>query len=96
MASHTRREASIEDLYGVKEDGKAEIVGGELVLMSPAGFLHGRASFNIAVSLREHEKETRSGYALADNVGFVVDLPQRRSFSPDAAYYVGHLEALSS
>jgi Uma2 family endonuclease len=26
---------------------------------------------------------------LADNVGFIVDLPNRRSFSPDAAYYVG-------
>src|SRR5207249_10324051 len=27
--------------------------------------------------------------ALPDNVAFVVDLPHRKSFSPDAAYYVG-------
>ncbi len=36
-----RREATIEDLYRV--DGKAEIVGGELVLMSAAGGFHGFA-----------------------------------------------------
>ena len=30
-----------------------------------------------------------SGYAVPDNVGFVVDLPHRKSFSPDAAFYVG-------
>jgi Uma2 family endonuclease len=29
------------------------------------------------------------GYALPDNVGFVVDLPNRRSFSPDAAFWTG-------
>jgi Uma2 family endonuclease len=29
------------------------------------------------------------GRAYGDNVGFIVDLPNRRSFSPDAAYYIG-------
>jgi hypothetical protein len=28
----TRREATIEDLYNVAEDGKAELVNGEVVL----------------------------------------------------------------
>ncbi|PYT07513.1 MAG: Uma2 family endonuclease, partial [Acidobacteria bacterium] len=31
----TSTEATIEDLYRVDDDGKAEIVNGELVLMSP-------------------------------------------------------------
>jgi len=26
---------------------------------------------------------------LPDNVGFIVNLPNRRSFSPDAAFYIG-------
>ena len=26
---------------------------------------------------------------MGDNVGFLVDLPHRQSFSPDAAYYLG-------
>src|SRR5262245_56017085 len=90
MAESTRsgsRAATVEDLY--KVDGKAEIVGGELVLMSPTGFQPGRSSGAIYVSLREYERKTRRGYAIPDNVGFIVNLPNRRSFSPDAAFYVG-------
>ncbi|HEY6290369.1 MAG TPA: Uma2 family endonuclease [Terriglobia bacterium] len=85
----TRTEVTIEDLYHVPENGKAEIVNGELRLMSPTGDLPGRAAFAIAVSLRAHEQRTKVGRAYGDNVGFIVNLPNRRSFSPDAAYYIG-------
>src|SRR2546425_7866783 len=84
-----RGSATIENLYRVPDNGKAEIVEGELVLMSPTGFLPGRASWAICASLRKYEEETGRGYAIPDNVGFIVDLPNRRSFSPDAAFYVG-------
>ena len=82
-----RREATVEELYRV--DGKAEIVGGELRLMTPTGGLHGYAVVEIAVSLHEYGRQTRHGYALADNVGFLVNLPNRRSFSPDVAFWTG-------
>jgi Uma2 family endonuclease len=85
----TRVEATIDDLYHVPEDGKAEIVDGELLLMSPSGDLHGSAALEISVRLREYARTVGVGRAYADNVGFIVDLPRRRSFSPDAAYYVG-------
>jgi Uma2 family endonuclease len=88
----TKTEAIIEDLYRVPGDGKAEIVNGELVLMSPTGGVPGRASGEIYVCLREYERRTKSGYAFPDNVGFIVGLPHRRSFSPDAAFYVGELK----
>jgi Uma2 family endonuclease len=88
----TKTEATIEDLYRVPGNGKAEIVNGELVLMSPTGGVPGRASGEIYVSLREYERRTKNGYAFPDNVGFVVNLPHRRSFSPDAAFYVGKLK----
>ena len=78
------REATIEDLYRI--DGKAELVGGELVLMSPTGWLPGFAGGEIFASLREYARRTRAGYGVPDNVGFVVRLPNRRSFSPDAAF----------
>ena len=79
--------ATVDDLYRAK--GKAEIVGGELVLMSPTGFLPGRAGYVICNHLRRYEEETGSGYAIPDNVGIVVALPNRGSFSPDASFYVG-------
>jgi Uma2 family endonuclease len=79
-----KRAATIDDLW--KVEGKAEIVNGELVLMSAAGYRHGRVSLEIAASLLEYGKRTGRGNALPDNVGFIVDLPHRRSFSPDAAF----------
>lgn len=87
----TKTGALVEDLYRVPGGGKAEIVNGELVLMSPTGGVPGRAGGEIYVSLRAYERLTKSGYAFPDNVGFVVNLPHRRSFSPDAAFYVGGL-----
>lgn len=84
-----RWSATVDDLYHVPDHGKAELVNGELVLMSPTGFLPGRAAAKICRSLEDYERRTRSGYAIPDNVGFVVDLAQRRSFSPDAAFHVG-------
>jgi Uma2 family endonuclease len=85
----TKTQATIEDLYHVPENGKAEIVNGELKLMSPSGDLHGSCSFEIGVSLRTYARRTGTGRAYGDNVGFIVDLPNRRSFSPDAAYFLG-------
>ena len=84
-----RTEATIEDLYHVPENGKAEIVNGEVVLMSPTGQKPSRAAFKISLRLYEYELSTGGGMAVSDNAGFKVNLPNRKSFSPDAACYVG-------
>src|SRR2546425_12316372 len=80
-------EATIEDLYRVP--GKAEIVNGEIVHMSPTGTAPSYAATEIVVSLREYSRRTKSGYAVSDNAAFIVNLSNRKSFSPDAAFYVG-------
>jgi Uma2 family endonuclease len=85
----TNPKATIEDLYHVSEHGKAELVHGELIRMAPTGFLPSRAASAIYVRLREYEHHAQAGYALADNTGFIVNLPHRESFSPDAAFYIG-------
>ena len=84
-----KTQATIEDLYHVPDNGKAEIVNGELRLMSPTGDLPSSAAGEIFVALRTHARRTGVGRAYTDNVGFVVNLPNRKSFSPDAAFYVG-------
>ena len=83
----TKTRATIADLY--KVEGKAELVNGEIVHMSPTGRRPGRAGGKIYRRLAEHEERTGGGSALPDNVGFAVHLPHRESFSPDAAWYVG-------
>src|SRR4029453_16422088 len=82
-------QATIEALTHVPESGKAEIINGELVLMPPTGFLPGYAAGEIYVSLRDYARRTRFGYVIPDNTGFLVNLPKRQSFSPDAAFYTG-------
>ena len=64
----TKTRATLEDLYAAP--GKAELVKGELVLMSPTGDKPGWAGDEIFK-------------------GFLAHLPNRRSFSPDAAFYTG-------
>lgn len=85
----TKIEATIEDLYHVPEDSKAEIVNGELRLVSPTGDFPSRAGLAIVVSLRAYERHAGKGRAYPDNAAFIVKLPNRRSFSPDVAYYIG-------
>lgn len=86
----TKTRATIEDLY--REEGKAELVNGELVKMSPTGSAPGRKGGKIFARLLTHEEEYGGGYAFPDNVGFEVNMPGRESFSPDAAWYVGAIE----
>jgi Uma2 family endonuclease len=85
----TKTQATIEDLYRVPENGKAEIVNGELILMPPTGDMPSRAAFNIASSLREFARGKKIGRAYPDNTGYKVNLPDRDSFSPDASFYTG-------
>ncbi len=86
---NTRTAATIDDLYQVEEHGKAELVHGEVVRRSPTGDSPSRASGTIYVNLRQYERSVGGGFAYPDNAGFLVTLPHRQSFSPDAAFYTG-------
>jgi Uma2 family endonuclease len=85
----TKVRATVEDLYRVPGDAKAEVVNGEIVLMSPTGDLPNRAAGAIYISLRQYESKVSDGRAYSDNAGFKVNLPHRESFSPDAAFHTG-------
>lgn len=80
------KEATIEDLYKISE--KAELVNGEIILMPPTGEDPGYAGDEVYSSLRQYTRTEGVGRAVSDNKGFHVNLPHRKSFSPDAAYYI--------
>src|SRR6185295_9653445 len=61
------------------------------ILISPTGGLPGYAGDIIYSSLLGFSTHTKLGVAVGDNKAFVVNLPHRRSFSPDAAFYVGDI-----
>jgi Uma2 family endonuclease len=78
------RDATLDDLRRVR--GKAEIVGGRLVLIGPSGCASARAAGRILVSLATG---AAGGRPLPSRVAYVVDLPTRRSFCPDASWWTG-------
>ena len=79
------REATLEDLYRV--EGKAELVDGRLVLMAPTSDDHNTAAGNIFYSLKSYQRAQGGGRPYTDGMGFVTS--ERRTFSPDTAWYVG-------
>ena len=85
----TKVEATIDDLY--KVEGKAELVNGEILIMAPTGILPGYTAGEIFTSLSRYSKQHKLGYAMGDNLAYVVNLPHRKSFCPDVSLYVGKL-----
>ena len=75
----------VEALYRV--EGKAEIINGEIVRFMSTGFNPNYASGEIYFSLRLYTRREQRGHVGTDNLGFIVDLPHRMSFSPYASYF---------
>ena len=88
----TKVMSAIEELYRIPDSGKAEIIDGEIVLMSPTQRVPNIAAGRIFASLDAYAQSEANGYAFTDNMSFIVNLPGRGSFSPDAAYYLGEPE----
>ena len=91
MTPQTAVRATIDDLY--KIDGKAELVGGVIVEMSPIGFLPGDVAFAITAAVKVYATQTGRGRGIPDPVAFTVPKLSsgRETFSPDSAYYTGPL-----
>ncbi len=83
----TAAEQLVAQLY--RTEGKAEIINGEIVKFMATGDEPSSAAFNIAVSLKSHQKKIGNGRTYTDNVGYLVNLPNRKSFSPDVSFYIG-------
>ena len=86
MATLTATDPLVEQLSHV--EGKAEIVNGAIQHLVPTGGKPGLAAKRILLALALYEEST-NGIAFGDNIGFLCDLPDRKSFSPDAAFYIG-------
>ncbi len=91
MTPQTLAQATVDDLYRI--DGKAELINGVIVEMSPIGFLPGDVAFAITAAVKVYAARTGRGRGIPDPVAFVVaELSSgRETFSPDSAYYTGPL-----
>ena len=73
----------------MRTEGKAEIVNGRIIQFMPTGDEPGYAGDEIFFSLRAYVEQVKQGRAVSDNKGFRCNLPGRKTFSPDAAFYTG-------
>ena len=86
MATAIATDPLVQQLIEV--EGKAEIVDGRVVESGPEGGKPSYAAGRIFLALSFYE-ESNGGFAFGDNAGFLCDSPTRKSFSPDAAFYIG-------
>ena len=87
IAEKTGAKSLIEQLMQI--EGKAEIIGGEIVEMKITGDRPSYAAGEIFFALRQYVQQNGTGRAVQDGAGFLCNLPNRQSFSPDAAFYNG-------
>src|SRR5829696_1850819 len=80
------RLAMVEDLWLTKF--KAETVDGQIVVIGPTLLGPANAAAHIRKSLDDYQRSAGGG-CQTGAVAFIVDLPHRRSFCPDAGWYTG-------
>ena len=62
------------------------LVGGELLRMTPAGFVHGAVVANLTAPLTQHVKAHRRGIVCGAETGFVLARDPDTVLAPDVAF----------
>jgi Uma2 family endonuclease len=75
-----------EELLKMGDIGRCELIYGELVMMSPAGFSHGEIALRIGRLLGNFVEEHDLGVVLAAETGFVVERDPDLVRAPDASF----------
>lgn len=77
-----------EELLAMPEDGaqRYELVRGELIRMSPAGFNHGVIADRIARHLGNYVEEHNLGETPSSDTGYVLGRDPDTVFQPDASF----------
>jgi Uma2 family endonuclease len=76
-----------EDLWRLPEgEGKRELVRGEVIEMSPVGFLHGAIAGKLIGLLRVWVEQHGAGGVVAPEIGFVLARNPDTVRAPDVAY----------
>ncbi|MCH8052628.1 MAG: Uma2 family endonuclease [Planctomycetes bacterium] len=76
-----------EDLLAMPSDGNSyELVRGELRMMTPAGFEHGRIAMRIGSRINQHVERNKLGVVLAAETGFTLERDPDTVRAPDVSF----------
>ncbi|MGE0534860.1 MAG: Uma2 family endonuclease [Pirellulales bacterium] len=76
-----------DELWGMPEDGRNhELVRGELVVMTPAGFEHGWIVAEVGALLRDFVRANELGIIVSGDAGFVLQRNPDTVLGPDVAF----------
>jgi Uma2 family endonuclease len=78
--------STAEQLFDAGNLGPCELVGGKLVMMSPAGFNHGWYALNIATILNNFTKPRELGVAVTAEAGFLISRDPDTVRVPDVSF----------
>jgi Uma2 family endonuclease len=84
VVSTTERRWTDDELMALPNDGKYELVDGELIHMSPASGRHGAISARLSARIQAFVSEHRLGYVFDGQTGF--RLPSGNLRSPDVSF----------
>lgn len=86
MAHAPEQLITADELLSRGDIGRCELIDGELVCMSPAGFEHGWIAMRVARLLANHVEQHNLGIALAAETGFLIRRNPDTVRAPDAAF----------
>jgi Uma2 family endonuclease len=86
MATVTNKLVTADELLKMGDIGRCELIYGELVMMSPAGFGHGDIAMRIGRFLGNFVEEHDLGAVLAAETGFLVEQDPDLVRAPDASF----------
>jgi Uma2 family endonuclease len=85
-------EATVNDLKEASLEGQVELVDGKMIQLPFHTLGEARTIANILVSLMRYEDHLGTDGALSSTTVYVVDLPHRKTFSPDVSFTVAFPE----
>jgi Uma2 family endonuclease len=78
---------TVDGLWSLPDDGmRHELVDGELRVMEPSGFEHGRVASMVGALLAAYVRQTSAGVTLGAETGFILRRDPDTVRAPDAAF----------
>ena len=86
MTTIAAKPITADELLHMGDIGRCELIYGELVMMSPAGFAHGEIALRIARYIADFVEEHDLGSVLAAETGYLVETNPDLVRAPDASF----------